>query len=146
MRRTDTWKTEDLIIGSPAYRMSISDTTDEHLENKGLENPEDGWVLTNQIVLSYKQGEEFLEFLVAEEHTLILIAADEDRDVRETYAMIVDTYAMIVDILLERRREKRELKEGGMKENQLKRKSFLLQYQKVSISPYPKWQRPVMFQ
>jgi len=58
-------------------------------------------VLTNQIALSYKQGEEFLEFLVAEEHTLILIAADEDRDVREAYAMIVD-------ILLERRREKRE--------------------------------------
>jgi len=39
LKETDTWKTEDLIIGSPAYRMSILDTTDEQLENKGLESP-----------------------------------------------------------------------------------------------------------
>jgi len=45
--------------------------------------------------------------LVAEEHTLILIAADEDRDVRETYAMIVD-------LLVKSGMKKRELKEGRM--------------------------------
>ena len=37
MKKTDTWKTDGFVIGSPAYRMSISDTTDEGLENKGYE-------------------------------------------------------------------------------------------------------------
>ena len=96
---TDTWKTDGYVIGSPAYRMSISDTTDECFENKGYQK--NGWVLTNQINLSFEQADELLEFLVAEEHTLILIAAEEDRGVHEAYGMVVD-------MVLERRRKKRE--------------------------------------
>jgi len=88
MKDTDTWKTDGYVIGSPAYRMSISDTPDENLENKWHEK--DGWVLTNQIELSHKQTMELFEFLTVEEDLLILIASDEDRDVREAYAMIVD--------------------------------------------------------
>jgi hypothetical protein len=108
MMKTDIWKTNDFVIGSPAYRMLIPDTTDEQLENKGLENPNNGWVLTNQIELSPKRAEGFLEFLASEEQTLILIAADEDRDVREAYAMVVD-------LLLECGRKKRELKKSRMR-------------------------------
>jgi len=99
LKDTNTWKTDGYVIGTPAYRMSISDTTDESLENKGYEK--DGWVLTNKILLSPKQAMELFEFLTAEEDLLILIASDEDRDVREAYVMVVD-------ILLERRRKKRE--------------------------------------
>ena len=88
MKDTDTWKTDGYVIGSPAYRMSISDTTDECLENKGHEK--DGWVLINQIKLSPKQAEELFDFLTAEEETLILIASDEDRDVHEACTMVVE--------------------------------------------------------
>ena len=85
------------LLGSPVYRMSFSDTTDERLEKKELE--EDGWVLTNNISLSFKQVEELLKFLVSEEHALILTAADDDKDVREACAMVVE-------LIVERRRKK----------------------------------------
>jgi hypothetical protein len=98
-RETDTWKINGFVIGSPAYRMSISDTTDENLENKGREN--DGWLLANQIKLTPKRSDELSRFLVSEEKTLTLIAADEDSDVREAYAMVVE-------MLLEREKEKKE--------------------------------------
>ena len=104
MKETDIWKSKGFVIGSPVYRMSIPDKMDECLENKGLEK--DGWVLTNQIELSPKQAMELFEFLTAEGDLLILIASDEDRDVREACAMVVD-------ILLDRGRKKRELKETG---------------------------------
>ena len=100
MKDTDTWKADGFVIGSPAYRMSISDTTGEGLENKGHEK--DGWVLTDQIELSLKQASELFEFLTAEEDSLNLIASDEDRDVSEAYAIIVD-------ILLKSKKGKREL-------------------------------------
>jgi hypothetical protein len=68
--------------------MSISDTTDK--QSVPIECHQDGWVLTNKIALSSKQAEKFLDFLVAEEETLFLIAADDDRDVREACLMVVD--------------------------------------------------------
>ena len=81
MKETDIWKSNDFVIGSPAYRMSILDTTDGCLENKEIEV--DGWVLTNQIELSPRRAEEFFKFLVSEEKILTLIAANEDKNVRE---------------------------------------------------------------
>ncbi len=106
MKDTDTWETDGYVIGSPAYRMSISDTKDECPENK--EHEKDGWVLTNKISLSSEQAEEILEFLAAEEDMLTMIVADEDRDVREAYSMVVD-------LLLEFRKKKGKLKKSGMK-------------------------------
>lgn len=88
MKDSDTWKTDGYVIGSPAYRMSISDTTDK--QSGIIENLQNGWVLTNKITLSSKQAEKFLDFLVAEEETLFLIAADDDRDVREACRMVVE--------------------------------------------------------
>jgi hypothetical protein len=123
IRETDTWKINGLVIGSPAYRMSILDTKDEQSKNGSIETYQDGWVLINQIALSYKQGDEFLEFLVAEEHTLILIAADEDRDVREAYAMVVE-------LLLESRKKKRELKENVMREKPAQKKIIPISFPK----------------
>ena len=94
------------VIGSPAYRMSISDSMDESFENK--EHEKDSWVLTNQIKLSPKHPYEFFCFLVSEEKALTLIAVDDENDVREVYAMVVD-------ILLEHKRKKREQQEKGEK-------------------------------
>jgi len=131
MKNTDTWKTDGYDIGSPAYRMSISDSMDESFENKEYEK--DGWVLTNQIKLSPKHSYEFFCFLVSEEKALTLIAVDDENDVREAYAMVVD-------ILPEHKRKKRERKR--LRE---KRSSLLYHCQKVSISLFPKWQRSVMF-
>ena len=88
MKKTDIWKSNNFVIGSPAYRMSISDSIDESFENK--EHEKDGWVLTNQIELSPKQVMGLFEFLTAEEAMLFLIASDEDRDIREACAMVVD--------------------------------------------------------
>ena len=68
MKETDTWKTNGLVIGSPAYRISTPDTTDKQAENKHIENPKDGWVFINQITLSSEQAKELLKFLIAEEH------------------------------------------------------------------------------
>ena len=88
--------------------MSVVNTTEKPLENKGHEK--DGWVLTNQIKLSPKQSYEFFRFLVAEEKMLTLIAADENKDVCEAYAMVVD-------ILLKHKRKKRELQKRGDKKD-----------------------------
>ena len=88
MKNTDIWKTDGYVIGSPAYRMSISDTTDK--QSVPIECHQDGWVLINKISLSSEQAGEFLKFLVSEEHALILIAADEGRDIREACAMVVE--------------------------------------------------------
>ena len=105
MKETDTWKYNDFIIGSPTYQMSILDTTDECIENNGHEK--DGWVLTNKISLSSEQVGELLKFLVSEEHALILIAADEDNDVREACVMVID-------LLVRQAKKKRELLESEL--------------------------------
>ena len=109
MKKTDTWKTDGFVIGSPVYRMVVADVNDKQTEGESTENSKGGWVLINQITLSSKQAEEFLEFLNTEEDMLILMAADEDRDVREAYAIVVD-------MLLERRRKKRELPKNETRE------------------------------
>ena len=109
MKDTDTWKTDGFVIGSPVYRMVVADVNDKQTEGESTENSKGGWVLINQITLSSKQAEEFLEFLNTEEDMLILMAADEDRDVREAYAIVVD-------MLLERRRKKRELPKNETRE------------------------------
>jgi hypothetical protein len=98
MKDTDTWKTDGVVIGSPAYRMSVSDTPDIH--SVLIDRHQDGWVLINQISLSPEQAEELLKFLVSEEHTLILIAVDEERDIREACVMVVD-------LLIKRAKKKR---------------------------------------
>jgi len=113
MKDTDTWKTDGVVIGSPVYRMSISDSMDECFENKEYEK--DGWVCTNQIELSLELAEEFFEFLTTGEDMLILIAFEEDMDVHEAYAMIID-------ILLECGRRKRELQESETKEESAQKK------------------------
>jgi hypothetical protein len=98
MKEINTWKSNGFTIGAPAYRMSLPDTTDKH--SVPIECHQDGWVLINKISLSSEQVEELLKFLVSEEHALILIAANEDRDVREACAMVVE-------ILLSMKEEKR---------------------------------------
>ena len=113
MKDTDTWKTDGYVIGSPMYQMSISDTTDERIENN--EHEKDGWVLTNQIKLSPKHSYEFFCFLVSEEKALTLIAAHENKDVCEAYAIVFD-------ILLELKRKKREPQEKADKKDPLIKK------------------------
>ena len=98
MKEINTWKSNGFTIGAPAYRMSLPDTTDKH--SVPIECHQDGWVLINKISLSSEQVEELLKFLVSEEHALILIAANEDRDVREACAMVVE-------ILLSMKEDKR---------------------------------------
>jgi len=62
MKGTDIWKSNDFVIGSPAYRMSISDKKNEQAEETKIGCPPDGWVLTNRITLSPEQGEELSDF------------------------------------------------------------------------------------
>jgi hypothetical protein len=102
MKDTDTWKTDSYVIGSPVYRMSFSDTTDKQPGTIG--SPQNGWVLTNKIALSSMQAKKFLDFLLAEKEMLFLIAADENKDVREAYAMVVN-------LLIGNRRKKSGRKE-----------------------------------
>ena len=52
MKATDTWKTDGYVIGSPAYRMSISDTLDR--QSVPIEGHQDSWVLINKYDLSNK--------------------------------------------------------------------------------------------
>jgi hypothetical protein len=113
MKDTDTWKTDGFVIGSPAYRMSIPETRDKLPENKRYEK--DGWVLTNQIKLSPKQVEGFFKFLVSEEETLSLVAANENNDVREAYAMVAE-------ILLERRKKIRKQQTSETREESSQKK------------------------
>ena len=88
MKDTDTWKTDGYVIGSPAYRMLISDTPDK--QSVPIKCHQDGWVLINKNSLSSERAEDFLNFLTTEEAMLSLIATDEDKDVREACAMIVE--------------------------------------------------------
>lgn len=70
--------------------MSISSTPDK--QSVPIEGHQDGWVLINKISLSSARTEEFLDFLTAEEAMFYLIASDEDKDVREVCAMIVELF------------------------------------------------------
>ena len=88
MKDTDTWKTGGYVIGSPVYRMLISDTPNK--QSVPIEYHQNGWVLINKISLSSERAEDFLKFLTNEEAMLFLIATDEDKEMREACAMVVE--------------------------------------------------------
>lgn len=111
MKDTDTWKTNGYVIGSPIYRMSILETPDK--QSVPIECHQDGWVLINKISLSPERAEEFLNFLTTEEAMLFLIATDEDKDVREACAMVVE---LLVG------RERKNLRECEIKASNFQRK------------------------
>ena len=71
MKYTDTWKTDGYVIGSPVYRMIISDTPDK--QSVPIECHHDGWVIINKISLSSERAMELLMFLVSEEHAIVLM-------------------------------------------------------------------------
>ena len=88
MKDTDNWNTDGVVIGSPAYRMLISETLE--VQNVPVEHHQDGWVLINKISLSSERAEGFLNFLTAEAEMLFLIATGEEKDMREACAMVVE--------------------------------------------------------
>ena len=105
MKATDTWKTDGYVIGSPVYRMLISDTSDKQFVP--IEYHQDGWVLINKISLSSERTEDFLYFLTTEAAMLFLIAADENKDVREACVMVID-------LIVRQAKKKRELLESEL--------------------------------
>lgn len=64
MQGNDAWKTNSLVIGSPAFQLSTS--------SAGNPSPKMGgaWILENQIELSADQVQDLVEFLTAQESLL----------------------------------------------------------------------------
>lgn len=84
MKAEGNWKTEGIVIGTPAYEFSIQlkrKKRKKNEEDEPEEEPNGKWILTNQIPLSPLQAEEFYNFLIKNEDSLnrIVQAEEEDR-------------------------------------------------------------------
>ncbi len=91
MKAEGNWKTEGIVIGTPAYEFSIQlkrKKRKKNEEDEPEEEPNGKWILTNQIPLSPLQAEEIYNFLIKNEDSLnrIALAEEEDRKRRLSQA------------------------------------------------------------
>ena len=116
MRETDSWKTNGFIVRSPAYQISIPNTTRKKKTNETVtEMPQEGWVLTNKIELSSDRAAKFFEFLSTEEEALKQIASDEEREAREVLGKVYS-------LLAGHGSKRREIREDGKGEESPKKR------------------------
>ncbi len=88
LQGNDTWKTEGLVIGSPAFQLSAS-STDTPSTKLGGE-----LVLKNQIELGADQAQTLVEFLSAQENLLKLISSYDKEDAKQSLNRV---YRLIAD-------------------------------------------------
>ncbi|NWG07086.1 MAG: hypothetical protein HXY35_10440 [Chloroflexi bacterium] len=77
LQGNDTWKTEGLIIGSPAFQLSSNNTNTPSTKLGGE------LVLKNQIELGTDQAQTLVEFLSAQENLLKLISSYDKEDAKQ---------------------------------------------------------------
>ena len=81
------WKTNGLVIGSPAFLLSTS--------SAGNSSPKIGgaWILENQIELSADQVQDLVKFLTTQESLLKRISSYDKEDAKETLSKVYQLIA-----------------------------------------------------
>ncbi|MCG3159189.1 MAG: hypothetical protein JMDDDDMK_00175 [Acidobacteria bacterium] len=93
MKAEGNWKTEGIIIGTPAYEFSIQlkrKKRKKNEEEEPEEKPNGKWILANQIPLSPLHADEFLNFLARNEDNLQRIALTEEEDRRRRLSQVYE--------------------------------------------------------
>lgn len=88
LQGNDTWKTEGLVIGSPAFQLSANSTNAPSTKLGGE------LVLKNQIELGVDQAQTLVEFLSAQENLLNLISSYDKEDAKQALNKV---YRLIAD-------------------------------------------------
>lgn len=105
LQGNDTWKTEGLVIGSPAFQLSSNSTNTPSTKLGGE------LVLKNQIELGADQAQTLVEFLSAQENLLKLISSYDKEIAKQALNKV---YRLIADYgrKVRERKEDRELIEN----------------------------------
>ncbi|HBG75188.1 MAG: hypothetical protein A2X25_12940 [Chloroflexi bacterium GWB2_49_20] len=93
MKAEGNWKTEGIVIGTPAYEFSIQlkrKKRKKNEEEEPEEKPNGKWILANQIPLSPLQAEEFLNFLARNEDSLQRVALAEEEDRKRRLSQVYE--------------------------------------------------------
>jgi len=90
MKAEELWRTEGIIIGTPAYEFSIQLKRKKDKEDESDEKPDGKWILANQISLSLLQAGEFYNFLLENEDSLQQIALAEEEDRRKRLSQVLE--------------------------------------------------------
>ena len=88
LQGNDTWKTNGLVIGSPAFQLSTSST--------GKPSPKIGgaWILESQMELSPDQVQDLVVFLSVQESLLKRISVNDKEDAKQALNKV---YRLIAD-------------------------------------------------
>jgi len=79
LQGSDTWKTEGLVIGSPAFQLSGNNAGNPSKKAGG------NWMLENQIELRAEQEQIIVEFLSAQESLLRRISSYDKEDAKQAF-------------------------------------------------------------
>lgn len=87
LQSTDAWKTNGLVIGSPAFQLST--------RSAGNTSPKMGgaWILENQIELSADQAQALVEFLSAQESLLKRISSYDKENAEQAISKVYQLIA-----------------------------------------------------
>jgi hypothetical protein len=87
LQGNNAWKTNGLVIGSPAFQLSTSST--------GNPSPKIGgaWILESQMELSPDQVQDLVEFLTAQESLLKRISTYDKEDAKEALSKVYQLIA-----------------------------------------------------
>lgn len=119
LQGTDAWKTEGLVIGSPAFQLSSSHARTPSTKIGGE------LVLRNQIELSANQAQTLVEFLMAQESLLKRISSYEKENAKQA---LNEVYRLIAAY-------GRKIREGKGRES---RKSIEGKEPKIIPTPIPR--------
>lgn len=85
LQNNDAWKTNGLVIGSPAFQLSTSSNPSPKIG--------EAWILKNQIELSVDQVQDLVEFLTAQESLLKRISSYDKEDAEQAISKVYQLIA-----------------------------------------------------
>jgi len=129
LQGSNAWKTEGLIIGSPAFQLSTN--------SAGYASPklEGNWILENQIGLCAERVQVFAEFLTAQESLLKHISSYDKEDAKQAISKVYRLIAAYGRTVRERKgdRELIETRESKVMPTPIPRGSYFTVYQAAQI-------------
>jgi hypothetical protein len=87
LQGNDTWKTNGLVIGSPAFQLSTSSVSTPSVKIGG------SWLLENQMELRPDQVQVLIEFLTAQESLLKRISSCDKEDAEQAISKVYQLIA-----------------------------------------------------
>ena len=129
LQGNDTWKTNDLVIGSPAFQLSANSTNTPSTKSGGE------LILKNQIELSADQVIVLVEFLSAQESLLKRISMYDKEDAKQALNKVYRLIAAYGRKVRERKgtRELLETREPKVMPTSIPRGSYFTVYQAAQV-------------